>query len=238
MADNGVPCVSDFCTPEDLYRARAVLHQTDITVVSDGGYENAERQRIWFFPSWMPPEAQAEMKTGGTVRVMICGSGYEKLDHRSYLGALLATGIRREKCGDIVCIDDSCAVLFCDETIANFLTQKPSPLQKVGRDTVKIRYPAPDVVLPERQFTPVTDTVASARLDCAVASLTNLAREKAQSLIRSGDVTLNYSEELQCDKMLASGDVISIRRYGKFRIESLVPKQKGTRLRLSAVKYK
>jgi RNA-binding protein YlmH len=95
-----------------------------------------------------------------------------------------------------------------------------------------------DVNMPSTQkYQGLSDTVASERLDCVVASLCNLSRERAQNLIRAGLVEFNYETAQKTDVKCAADDIISARGYGKFVIRSISEQTRKGRLRLLADKY-
>jgi RNA-binding protein YlmH len=79
--------------------------------------------------------------------------------------------------------------------------------------------------------------VASARLDCVVASLANLSRDAAQQLIRDGRVDLDYKTEERVDRVVPTPATVSVRGVGKFRVLSLGEQTKKGRYRLSAEKF-
>ena len=79
--------------------------------------------------------------------------------------------------------------------------------------------------------------MASKRLDCVVGALTNLSREKAQALIKTGLCEVNYLVEQRVDAEVKTPCVISARGYGKFNVLSFDGETKRARLRLVAQKY-
>ena len=83
----------------------------------------------------------------------------------------------------------------------------------------------------------ISDTVASARLDCIVAAICSLSREKARAAVISGLVEVNFENETAPDKNLSVPAVVSVRGYGKFRINSVSDVTRKGRLRLDADKY-
>ena len=82
-----------------------------------------------------------------------------------------------------------------------------------------------------------TDTVASERLDCVVAAIFNLSREKAQNLIKGGFVEFNYETASKIDVKVEANDIISARGFGKFIVRDISQSTKKGRLRLFADKY-
>jgi RNA-binding protein YlmH len=69
------------------------------------------------------------------------------------------------------------------------------------------------------------------------AALAGLSREKTQMLIRAGECTVDYEPCDKCDKVIDPPCVISLRGYGKFRVDDLGTQTKKGRLRLLARKY-
>jgi RNA-binding protein YlmH len=170
-----------------------------------GGYPQAERACLFLLPDYLtaclsaspskvPFEELEEMLeeplSQAVCGVRIQGSGFRTLNHRDYLGSVLGLGIQRDAIGDIAVQDDHSAVLFCPARLADFFV---SDLTKVASDTVRCRRYTPDESFTDgRKYRPISDTVASARLDCVVAALTNLSREAAQNAIRSGLVEVDF----------------------------------------------
>ena len=167
--------------------------------------------------------------------ILVKGSGYRKLTHRDYLGSILGLGLERDVLGDIFIIDEHSAYVACKGEIADFLVDN---LTQVSADTVRVA-PMPVGFVPpvERKRQAIRDTVASARLDCVVAALTNFSREKAQVAVRSGLVELNYETVEACDTTVEPPCVLSVRGIGKFSVLSFDGETKKGRMRLSAEKY-
>lgn len=246
-AEDGVPAAGSFADPAMQYEAAQYLakRKPDCAVIFYGGFKGAERKIPFALPDYFgqegdePNEAAAGFISGVLDTVYIRGSGYEKLEHRSFLGALTALGIDRSKLGDIIVDGESGAYLICGSAIAGFLTSDQNPLVSVGRDKVTVeRIVLPVGFSPERAFDELSATVASARLDCVVAALTGLSREKAVEAIESGLVTHNYSEASDRTRQVAAGDVLSIRGRGKYRIASADERTRKDRLRLRAEKLR
>jgi len=209
-----------------------------------GGYEDAERKMLFVLPDYFEEfdddnSIAREFVSSNLECVLISGSGYVELDHRSFLGALCSLGIDRSHLGDIIVCDSKCAYLFCDSSIADFLTSAEKPLTSIGRDKVKVKKSAlPSELDTSPHYQSIHDTVASARLDCVVSALCNLSRDKADEAVKSGLVSLNYSVVCDRTKELNDGDIVSVRGKGKFKIVSLGNKTKKDRLRLDALKLK
>ena len=211
-----------------------------------GGHRSAERACLFLLPDYLTailpedaaqreatlPDYLAEELTDAVVSVSIKGSGFRKLTHRDYLGAVLGLGIERDAIGDIAVQDEHSAILFCPRTLADFLIGE---LTKVGADTVRCR----ECIIEEtftdgKQYRPISDTVASPRLDCVVAALCNLSREAAQSAVRSGLVEVDFEVEERVDTILEAPITISVRGHGRFVLRSFDGETRKGRLRMRA----
>ncbi len=224
---------SSFLSPAEAFAAEKYIKMRggDMVAVFYGGYEGAERVRLLAAPEYLTYDMSEFVSA-----IEVKGSGYKKLSHRDYLGALLGLGLERAVIGDIAVMDEFCAVVFCDSRILPFLL---SECKSVGSDRVKVRQIALSETLAiRREFEKISDTVASPRLDAVVAALANLSREKASQTIAASLVELNYEVCEKGDKVVAEGAILSIRGHGKYIIRSLSDLTKKGRYRLLADKYK
>ena len=85
--------------------------------------------------------------------------------------------------------------------------------------------------------TGVSDGKIVAIVSGIVAALAGLSREKAQMTIRSEEVEVDYQAEKRPDRLLTAGNIVAIRRVGKFVIRSVDEQTKKGRYRLAADKY-
>ncbi len=211
-----------------------------------GGHKTAERTCLFLLPDYLIailPEDATERETAlfdylaeelNDVVVPLCirGSGFRKLTHRDYLGAVLGLGIERDAIGDIAVQDEYSAILFCPRTLASFFAGE---LTKVGADTVRCRECVIDETFTDgKQYRPISDTVASPRLDCVVAALCNLSREAAQNAVRSGFVEVDFEVEERVDTILEAPITISVRGHGRFILRSFDGETRKGRLRMRA----
>lgn len=253
----GETAVSPFLTPREAKYARAHLSARIHagTALLYGGFAGAERARAVILPDYIEgltdPDAlgtdpvtalrdtgldePADILRSAALPVLIRGSGYRELSHRDYLGSVLGLGLERDSIGDILVTDPHTAYLVTSAKMADFLL---TGLTKVATDTVKVSIPPEGTVLQSvRQLQPITDTVASERLDCVVAALCNLSREKAQTAVRSGLCELDYEAVEDCSATVDAPAVISVRGYGKFAVHAFDGTTRKGRTRLVAGKY-
>ncbi len=210
--------------------ARAVLHEKGCTNgVFYGGYDGAERTILGIFPSFLPPDP-------ALFPLSAIGFHYRataSLSHRDFLGALLATGVKRDKIGDIVC-QQGFTVVFADEELASFLAES---VEKVGSEGVRAEFPYTAPVVVRREFREYQDTVASARLDAVLKATLRISRDQAAKRIVGGLVSCNHMPCLSVSHPVKEGDVLSVRGEGRFVIAALGPVTKKGRLVIKIKQY-
>ncbi len=255
--ERGEAAVSPYLTPREakyagLYLAARIQAGT---AVLWGGYPEAERVRALILPDYtegtVDPEALssdpatalydagledlADVLRDAVCPLLVKGSGFRELSHRDYLGSVLGLGLERDAVGDILIPDPHSAILLTDSRVGDFLT---AHMEKVATDTVQVsRLPEGTPLQGTRRLQPISDTVASARLDCVVAALCNLSREKAQMTVKAGLVELDYEAVEDCSATVDAPAVISVRGYGNFAVHAFDGTTRKGRVRLVAGKY-
>ena len=247
LSERGELVCGNFLTPCEAAFAMSVARELRAAdrVFLFGGYSDAERKRLIALPSFVSDlDGEAEDKArayfsdemaDAARAIRIKGSGYRELGHRDYLGSILSLGIERCSIGDVVVMDEYSAVVFCTRKIFDYLM---GGIERVANDKVTVEEFIPDESFgSKREFLDVRDTVASDRLDCVVGALANLAREKAQNLIRSGLCEVNYLPEERVDACVKTPCVVTLRGFGKYNVLRFDGETKRGRLRLIAQKY-
>ena len=245
--DKGIMRCTDFLSPRELYHALAYLDKMGIAYRVFGGYEGSERCRVYLLPDYMEcvfedsaralDELLAELGEDTDIAALrISGSGYRTFTHRDVLGSLLAMGLERSVIGDIlVDADGFGAYVLCGRAIAEFIEREP---WRVANDKVSVRRIRLDeLTIPEHRFAQINDTVASARLDCVVAALCSLSRERARECVLRGLVEMNFESEDRPDRTVSAPATVSVRGYGRYRVLSVSEQTRKGRYRLAAEKY-
>ncbi len=142
----------------------------------------------------------------------------EPIQHKDILGATLATGMNRDRMGDIR-IGERRAEMMVKSGMADFLIDT---LGQIGRTPVRVanRHMA-TFSLSEGEAEVLRVIVSSERLDAVVAQLTHTSREKAQTRIRRGEVKLNHLVDYQTSRLMQPGDTLSIRGFGRYNYRSV-----------------
>ncbi|MBQ9113248.1 MAG: hypothetical protein IJY08_06675 [Clostridia bacterium] len=241
-AEGGSVGMGDFLSPKEAHYAEMYLRSVGARYLLWGGYEDAERRRVYVLPDYMEEADRAEALADygfdcDVCAVLIHTDGYRKLSHRDYMGSVLGLGVDRAVVGDILVYGENGAeaAVFCTSAMRGFFVAE---LAKIAREKARVREIDPsEISLPERRFSAVSDTVASPRLDCVVGALCSLSREKARAAVVSGLVELDYECEERPDRTVSAPCLVSVRGYGKYRVLSVSDKTKKGRFRLSAEKY-
>jgi RNA-binding protein YlmH len=155
-------------------------------------------------------------------------------DHREILGSLMGLGLGREKFGDIV-FDESYFYVFMVREVEDYVL---SQLLTVGREPIQGRMTALEDFNYVRESGEMKRvSAASFRLDAVVAALVPTSRSHAQELIKKEMVKVNHRLEGRGSFEVSPGDLISIRKAGRFQLGSEWKQSKKGRLHFEAEKY-
>lgn len=242
MAARGELGISDFLSLRELYFAKKYLDRRAERYLVFGGYEGAERCRVYLLPDYIPDGATADTLTeygheSDVCALLVQTDGYRRLEHRDYLGSLLGLGVERAVIGDILILgeDGASATVLCTSLIADFFMSEP---RRVAGERARIsRMPFGEIEVPTRRTVEICDTVASARLDCVIGAICSLSRDKAKALICAGLVQLDFELQERPDRQVSAPATISVRGYGRYSLISLSELTRKGRIRLGAEKF-
>lgn len=155
-----------------------------------------------------------------------------KFEHKDILGTLFSLGLDYDLIGDIV-VEENYAY-FTSLTRLNDLIDN-------NFNIIKNKYIKPkkvnEMIITKDKFNNFNIIISSMRLDCIVSKLANLGRNDAIKYINDGFVLLNYKECKNIKKQVFEGDIISIRKVGKFKIRNEEKKTKKDNILLNISKY-
>ncbi len=176
-----------------------------------GGYEMAERKIACFNEE----ELTGETPDFHAVWVEIAPSVpkfAEALSHRDFLGALINLGLERNVFGDLIIHENKCFVYML-KRITPYITEN---LTSVARTKVECKAldELPKIAITEPEESTVI--ASSNRADALIASVFNLSRGDALSLIEGGKVFINSVLLTQNHKTLKENDTVSVRGFGRF----------------------
>ncbi len=157
----------------------------------------------------------------------------EPLTHRDFLGALMHLGVERGMLGDVVVRENS-AYVFCLAHMAPFITEE---LKKVRHTAVRCEMAD---ALPEGALytlAPLGIQASSERADGVIAKVYQLSREACAQLFAAQRVFVNAAHCSGGAHTLRSGDVVSVRGYGRFIYHGVVGASRKGKLKIRVEQY-
>ncbi|MBD2577911.1 photosystem II S4 domain protein [Oscillatoria sp. FACHB-1406] len=222
--------VTDFLSPAVLIEVEERFAKlTEIDRVAWGGYPQAERQRIGIARSEIPLDA-AQVNLAA---VDIAGNFlFDAATHRDFLGAMLGTGVVREKVGDILVLGERGAQAIVVPELVEFLETNLNQVRSVPVKVRRIELEELKVRPPKKKE--MTTVEASLRLDAIASAGFGLSRSKMSDAISAGDVRVNWKEVSQPSYAVKSGDLISFRGKGRLEVgEIAITKKERYRVQLT-----
>ncbi len=225
--------LTDFLSPPVLFEVQEIFSKlTDIHLLAWGGYPQAERQRLGIARSEIPLET-SEIELAA---LDIAGNFlFDTATHRDFLGAILGTGIVRDKVGDIIVAGERGAQVIVVPEMVGFLTTSLTQVRSVGVKTQQIDFSELKIRPPKKKE--MTTVEASMRLDAIASAGFGLSRSKMANAIAAGDVRINWKDITQASYNVKSGDLISLRGKGRLEVGE-VSVTKKQRYRVNLVRYK
>jgi photosystem II S4 domain protein len=221
---------TEFLSPPELTDVQQIFSRlTEVQFLAWGGYSQAERQRVAISRAELPLDA-AQVKI---TALEIAGNFlFDPASHRDFLGALLGTGIVRDKVGDIIVLGERGAQAIVVPELVEFLMLNLNQVRSVPVKTQLVELSELKVREPKKKE--LTTVEASMRLDAVASAGFGMSRSKMADLISAGDVRVNWKEITQASHLLKSGDLIAIRGKGRLEVgEVNVTKKDRYRVQLT-----
>lgn len=205
-----------------------VNRDSDLMVQFDGGWHGAERKRAIITFDYLPVnEEDFDLS-------YLRFESSQPLRHPDVLGALLGSGMKREKVGDINIAGNICDVIIASELCDYVQLQ----VGQIGRQRVTIKHIVRgELVRPEQKATTHTVSVASLRVDALLSEVFRISRTKASTLIKNKKCKRNWKIIDKPDELVEPGDLISLRGFGRIRVESFEGISKKGRKWIKVLSY-
>ncbi|KAJ4842594.1 hypothetical protein Tsubulata_029710 [Turnera subulata] len=213
---------TNFLTPPTSKESLLVLQKlADIKAVAQGGYPEAERCRI----SVGHPEALTNDPDVVAALSVTGNFGFQPCSHGDFLGAILGTGIAREKVGDIILQGEKGAQVIIVPELADFVV---STLDKVGNVSVSCtRIPLLAIEYEPPRTKTFKTVETSLRVDAVASAGYKISRSKLANLISSKDVRVNWTTITKSNTTLKAGDIVSVSGLGRLKIGEINTTRKG-----------
>jgi photosystem II S4 domain protein len=225
--------LTDFLSPPLLAEVQQIFaNLTEVKVLAWGGYPQAERQRLGIARA----EIGLEQPQIELAALDIAGNFlFDPAAHRDFLGAILGTGIVRDKIGDIIVLGERGAQVIVVPEMVDFLQTSLTQVRSVTVKTQPIELSELKVRPPQKKE--MTTVEASLRLDAIASAGFGISRSKMADAISAGDVRVNWKEITQASYSVKSGDLISVSGKGRLEVGEVAVTKKQ-RYRINLVRYK
>lgn len=185
-------------------------------------YPYSEAEKVIFYKDFEPKISLLEIISS------------EKLEHRDILGSMFSLGLDQSVFGDIILYNGKYYVYVLEdikEYIINNLTNiKKSSVFLEERNIDELKNF-------KRQYEEIEIISSSERIDTVISHLISVNRNKIKDLIKDKDILLNYEVVQNSSKKLQNNDILSIRKYGKYRYIGIYKTTKGGNLIIKVNKY-
>lgn len=215
---------TDFYNPFEVKELTSLINTYDTISFSLIGNEDSESKAILIYPEYMDEVNPADYVS----LVKIDKKDYD-IAHKDVLGSLLSLGIKREKLGDII-INDEAIYFYIRNEILDYVLLNLEKIKNYGVELEVIDLATP--ISRDLDYEEKLVTCASARFDLVLANVYNLSRSDAKNAIEAGLVKLNYKVTYKISEMLEVGDMISMRRCGRFIVGDYLGLSKKDKLKL------
>ncbi|MBG9979648.1 RNA-binding protein [Facklamia sp. DSM 111018] len=222
------PLISKFLTPREASIIEQIVNgQDEVKLILKGGYEGAERQRALLFPLYYQFEEADLQLAYLEVKFPV---KFAEITHGKILGTLLGTGIERDRIGDII-TDGNDWQIIVDATMVEYLKAQVDKIGNVGVRLIEIT--SADLLRSQEEWEVINVIASSLRLDTLLAKIYHISRQRAKEAIQAGLVKVNFMQMERTDVMIGEEDIVSLRRFGRFRIRAIEGMTKKENYRLS-----
>ncbi|GIL70408.1 hypothetical protein Vretifemale_1174 [Volvox reticuliferus] len=212
---------TDFLPPPIVADSMAALTgRTDVVCLPWGGYAQAERCRLALGREELIEPLRADpQQLDGVAALQVKGNFmFDPAKHPDFLGAIIGTGVVREKIGDILIQGESGAQILVDPELVEHFEMSLVQVRTVPVEVHRI--PLSELsVRPPRQEE-ISSVEASLRLDAIASAGFRVSRTKMGDLIKAGDVRLNWRSVSKTSVEVKAGDVISCSGKGRLEVRA------------------
>ena len=217
-----------------------------------GGYESAERKMLVIYPQYyidshnkkderfyedensLIKESRIYNDIISIIRIALPKELYKTFEHKTYLGALMKLGLKREKIGDILVRDNGADIIVAKEVERFIISNLPS-LTRFQKSKITSQ-PIEKLQYTEQEKQIIKINVPSMRLDCIVGELAKCSRSDAVNLINEERVFVNFKQEIVASKKIEENTYITIRGKGRFKINKIIATTRSGRLSVEVEK--
>ncbi|MEG0772935.1 YlmH/Sll1252 family protein [Clostridium sp.] len=218
----------EFVSPYIYNKLMLMEHELGVKTFCYGVFEEAERKMLAFDLYEEPEDYPIDL-----IKI-VNKSKFKVLTHRDFLGTLMSFGVKREVLGDLLVENDYCYVPVIKD-ITSYIFNN---LETIGNCPCEIEIldKNPDNI-PKVKYEEKVIIITSLRLDNTISGICNLSRNEVNTLINNGSIMINHVQSSKRDKLVKPQDIVTVRGYGKYKIEEIVGETQKNRLKIAIKKY-
>lgn len=187
----------------------------------DGGYKYAERKRAYF----------SGFNEVNIISLKIdYNRKYLTLTHQNVLGTLLSLGITLDSIGDIL---PKQGVFFITSEISKEVF---ASFTKINNVDIELSVFDGEVTS-EQDFEELRTTLDSLRLDLVISKICKISRKIASEMIQKELIKVNQTINTKTTTIIKDEDIISIRKFGRFKVKDTSKHSKKGKIVLIYLKY-
>ncbi len=218
---NGKVYLTKFLTLREKEIIKENIKYKDVSVIFDGGYDNAERVRCLLYPSDITVNPDFNI----TCFAIEYNKRYLTLTHQNILGTLMSLQIDRSLFGDIVFVDTNC-YFFASTEISYVLHNEFTMINKVPVQIVEYN----QRLETNQKYLTKEIMITSLRIDNVISHVYNMSRDMAKKYVVANNVFRNFQLIYDPSAKCEINDIISVRKYGRFIISQILRKTKNDKL--------
>lgn len=222
---------TDFLTIPEKIQIEKFLKQNQIqNYFFFSGRINADREILIFYPQKISKEIALKNIDNIICAIRITLPNHLKgtFKHKDFLSGIMKLGLVREKIGDIL-VHDYGADIICLKENAEYLKNNIILLTRFKKSICEI-IKVYEINEKENQFEEIKIIVSSMRIDNIVSEITHSSRNKAEEILLSETVQINYETIIKTSKQVNFSDIIIIKGYGKFIVDSFIKETSSHKL--------
>ena len=210
---------SNFLTIKELMSVKGKLNKNEYNVY----YPYPDATKVILYKKEIPEISLLKIEGSNNIR------------HQDIMGTIFKEGLKEDSFGDIVKYNND----FYIFVLPHLADDIKYHMQEIRNERVKIT--EVDIAIKEnfkQEYIIKEYIVSSLRIDNIVSTITNESRNSVLDKFKNNEIYLNYEDSVKPTRTLHEGDIFSIRRYGKYKFNSILKNTKKGGYIIEILMYK
>lgn len=231
---------TDFLDMRQRQLLEKVINEIKYTnYVVYGAFKTAERTVLILYPSKLEDVFNNDKfdynSVFSIIRIKLPNELKGMYSHRDYLGACIKIGIRRDKVGDIITSKEGADIIVLKDA-EKYILEGLKGLTRFSKAKFEI-LDIENLNVEEPKTQILNIIIPSMRIDSIVSEVVRTSRAKASDIIKEERVFINHELITKGSKEVKTGDIITVRGKGRFKIGTILNNTKKGNIVLEVEKY-